>query len=89
MSDAPRDLLFSDDEMIPWREHWRNMPEFDVRDLAPKFQVIVNFSCAGDVEDFARTVGQKITPNNGRQLQSLWYPEQEIGRMVNKRYKAK
>lgn len=79
-------LLFSEHELVPWMAEWQNMPEFILEDLAPKFQLIVNFSCEADVLDFAQLIGQKITPSNGRQLQSLWFPEQEIGRMMNKRY---
>lgn len=81
------DKLFSDEELSPWLAEWQDMPEYDVQDLAPKFQVIVNFACAADVEDFGKLLGQPITASQtGKQLQSLWFPEQEIGRLVNKRY---
>ena len=79
-------LLFDESELIPWIAEWQNMPEYNIRDLAPAFQVIVNFACAADVDDFGRLIGQNITARNGKQLQSVWFPEQEIGRMVNKRY---
>jgi hypothetical protein len=60
-----------------------------VQDQAPRYQLIVNFACAQDVIDFAELLGQKVTPSEaGRQLQSLWHPQQDIGRMVNKRYIA-
>lgn len=63
------------------------MPEFSNEDLSPRFQVIVNFACAADVEEFGKLIGQNIRANlNTRQLQSVWFPEQEIGRMMNKRY---
>lgn len=65
---------------------WHNMPEFSHEDLAPKYQLIINFSCATDVEEFGKLIGQPIKAKSGRQLRSLWYPEQEIGRMINKRY---
>lgn len=79
-------LLFSEHELVPWLLEWQDMPEFVLSDQAPRFQVIMNFSCEADVLDFARLIGQHLTPSVGRQLQSLWFPEQEIGRMVNKRY---
>ncbi len=79
-------LLFDEEELIPWMAEWQNMPAYDIRDLAPQFQVIINFTCAGDVEDFARLIGQSVKPSDGKQMQSFWFPEQEIGRMVNKRY---
>lgn len=78
--------LFSEEETSPWLAEWQNMPEYDVQDLAPQFQIIVNFICAADVEDFGKLLGQNIAARNGKQLQSVWYPEQEIGRMTNKRY---
>jgi hypothetical protein len=67
---------------------WQNMPTFAHEDLSPQFQIIVNFACAADVQDFGKLVDQYISPRNGKQLQSLWFPEQELGRMVNKRYIA-
>lgn len=82
--------LFSDDELSPWRHEWQNMPEFVHADLAPQFQLIVNFSCAADLEDFATLIGQRVARNGSpRQLKSIWFPEQEIGRMMNKRYRAR
>ena len=81
-------LLFDEEEITPWKAEWQNMPEYNIKDLSPRFQLIMNFTCAADVEDFGKLIGQNIKPSNGRQLQSIWYPEQEIGRMVNKRYKA-
>lgn len=81
-----QDELFSVDQIIPWCIEWQNMPEYNIHDLAPQFSIIVNFACAADVEDFGRLIGQQVKAKNGRQLTSIWYPEQEIGRMTNKRY---
>lgn len=78
--------LFAIEEVVSWRAEWQNMPEYDIADLAPQFQVIVNFACAADVEDFGKLIGQNVKANSGRQLASVWLPEQEIGRMTNKRY---
>ena len=82
------DQLFEEEEIVPWKKEWKDMPEYSLEDLSPQFQIIINFSCAEDVRDFSNLIGQNITPNCGRQLQSIWIPEQEIGRMVNKRYKG-
>lgn len=80
--------LFDDIETIPWLAEWQNMPEYDVQDLAPKYQLIINFSCAEDVQDFSKLIDQNISANgSARQMKSVWFPEQEIGRMMNKRYK--
>lgn len=78
--------LFDEEELVPWKREWQNMPDYIHSDLTPKFQVIVSFACEADVEDFGKVIGQKITPNGSRQLQSVWFPEAEIGRMVNKRF---
>ena len=83
-------LLFDEKELIPWLAEWQNMPEYSIDDLAPRYQLIVNFTCAGDVEEFARVIGQPIRANDkSKQMQSVWFPEQEIGRMTNRRYKAR
>lgn len=79
--------LFSDEELIPWKAEWKDMPEFSHEDLAPKYQVIINFACAADVEEFGKLIGQSVKSNGtAKQMQSFWFPEQEIGRMTNKRY---
>jgi len=83
---AEQDELFSLDEVIPWRKEWKNMPEYSIEDLAPKYQLIVNFACLADIEDFNRLLDRNIKANGSKQLQSIWFPEQEIGRMMNKRY---
>lgn len=79
-------MLFSEEEMIPWQKEWKNMPDYLLEDLAPKFQMLVSFACAQDVIDFGEMIGQKLNPREGRQLKSIWWPQQEIGRMVNKRF---
>ena len=78
--------LFDATQVIPWVAEWQNMPEYDVHDLAPQFQILVNFTCAADVEDFGKLIGQGVKASRGKQIRSIWFPEQEIGRMVNKRY---
>jgi len=58
------------------------MPEFVQEDLAPKFQVIVSFESEVDLLAFSQLVEQTVTPNT----RSIWYPEAEIGRYMDKRY---
>jgi len=86
MENKKESLLFSEEELTPWLAAWKNMPEYNIQDLAPKFQIIVNFACAADIEDFGKLIGQEVKANAGKQLKSIWFPEQEIGRMINKRY---
>lgn len=78
--------LFSDEELIPWKAEWLDMPEYSHEDLSAKYQIIINFAFASDVEEFAKLIGQNINTKEGRQLKSLWFPVQEIARYVTKRY---
>lgn len=80
--DAQQIGLFDKDEAAPWHEHWVGMPEFEQLDLAPYKSVIVHFANSRDMADFARLVEQRISVRT----QSIWYPEAEIGRMVDKRF---
>ena len=41
-------ILFTKEEIIPWLAEWKNMPEYNIQDLAPKFQIIVNFGGNSD-----------------------------------------
>ena len=82
MADKEQGLLF---EMDPWwKEHWREMPEFDQKDLAPRKQLTVNFASEDDVAAFAELVGQSV----GMETRSIWYPEADIGHFVQKRFSA-
>ena len=80
------DLLFDEDEIVSWRLEWQDMPEYLLQDLAPRFQIVINFICASDVESFGKILGNNIKANIGKQKKSIWYPDQEIGHMMNKRY---
>jgi len=75
-------FLFDKDEGRPWKDEWKEMPEFVQDDLTPHQSVIVHFSSKEDAKRFADLVEQKITPKT----QSLWYPAAEIGRYSNKRF---
>jgi len=70
-----------------WEEFWAGMPEFDQRDQAPFHSVVVDFARSDDVTRFSRLVGQTITPM-ARRTRSIWFPEAEIGRFANKRYRS-
>lgn len=65
-----------------WEAHWKGMPEFAQKNLAPWKTVYVHFENRSDMESFARLTGQTITLNT----RSIWWPEAEIGRMIDKRY---
>ena len=86
-TDDKEPALFGEEEMVLWKAEWQNMPEYSHQDLAPEFQVVVSFTCAGDLEDFGKAIGQELKPNwKSRQTQSIWFPESEIGHFANKRY---
>ena len=65
-----------------WEAHWKGMPDFAQRNLAPWKTVYVHFENRADMESFAKLTGQTITLNT----RSIWWPEAEIGKMVDKRY---
>ena len=77
-----QDFLFDVEEFAIAEREWKGMPEYSHRDLEPKRQIIVNFESDEDVSAFAKLVGQKFGPN----VKSIWYPEVEIGRFIDKRY---
>lgn len=80
-ADPSQTSLFGD-ELTAWHEHWQGMPEFVQEDLSPRKSVIVHFETYADLAAFAKLVGQRLTPKT----QSIWFPEAEIGRMVDKRF---
>lgn len=68
-----------------WEEHWRGMPEFDQRDLAPWHSIEMAFQREEDLAEFERRISQDV-PDYSRRTSSIWFPEAEIGRFANKRY---
>ena len=53
-----------------WQEEWQDMPEFIQEKQSPYQAIIVRFDCEEEVKEFARVIGQKLTPLT----KSLWYP---------------
>jgi hypothetical protein len=80
--------LFREEQMVPWKSEWKDMPEYSHEDLMPEFQVTVSFICAADLAEFCKLVGQNIPPTEQRQAKSIWFPEADITSYVTKRYKA-
>lgn len=81
-SDSGQVLLL--DSRQTWEIEWVGMPEFIQDDLAPESSLTVHFASRADRAAFARLVEQNLTPRT----KSIWYPEAEITRFVNKRYIA-
>jgi hypothetical protein len=65
-----------------FREEWRDMPEFIQCKQEPFAKIIVRFSCKEDLEEFAKLIGQKLTPNT----KSIWHPLLTRGLNSNLRY---
>ncbi len=54
-----------------WEEHWKNMPEFDQKDLLPFQSIQVHFENIEDRKKFAKLIGQTITNKS----KYIWYPK--------------
>jgi hypothetical protein len=65
-------------------EEWRGMPAFDQEDKSGFQAITVHFADQEGVDKFSELVGQKLTPRT----RAIWYPEAEIERMMDKRYKS-
>jgi hypothetical protein len=83
MSKKDQMTFLSDTEGTLWGEHWHDMPEFTQDDLTPMYSITVHFEDENDLKEFAKLLNQTILPTT----RSIWYPEAEIGRMANKRYR--
>lgn len=84
--DSTKAMLFDEEELTPWLKEWQGMPEFINQDLMPEFSIVVHFTSAGDVGDFAKLMGQTVNPKAGRQMQSIWFPERDTVVAKDKRY---
>lgn len=83
--------LFEITDVIPWAGEWQNMPSWDHRDLRPRFQVVVSFASASDVDEFAKRLElDNLEANeNAKQKQIVWFPPVEKNVFKNKRYICK
>jgi len=64
-------------------EEWKGMPEYEHNDLRPDSQIIISFACETDRKQFAKLIGQAISPKT----RSVWYPKQEWANMHDKEYR--
>jgi hypothetical protein len=65
-----------------WREEWKGMPEFEQPMQKPFSSIIVRFETEEDLLDFAKLIGQKLTPKT----KSIWHPKLERGIHKDERY---
>jgi len=62
------DDLFWEDQN--WKDEWKDMPEFKLKNLKSKRQITVHFRNNEDVDKFIKLIGQNITPNT----KYIWFP---------------
>jgi|TARA_R110000851_G_scaffold85152_1_gene185259 hypothetical protein len=65
-----------------WKTEWIDMPEFHQEDLTSHRKVVIHFRNDEDVEEFAKLIGQKLTPKQ----KSTWFPNMEPRRYAHLRY---
>ena len=75
--------LFEEMEQANVFEEWKDMPEFVQEKQEPYQQIIVRFRSKEDVEDFAKLIGQPLTPKS----KSIWHPFLVRGINASKRWK--
>lgn len=64
------------------KDEWNDMPEFDQQDKTAFRSIIVHFKSQEDVDEFAKTVFQKITDRT----KMIWFPQIEIEPVADIRY---
>jgi hypothetical protein len=69
-------------ESFDWQKEWQGMPEFLQEDLMPFRAINVRFRNEEDVQEFAKLLGQVITPKQ----KALWFPFAEFRRASHLRY---
>jgi len=62
------DDLFWEDQN--WEDEWKDMPEFKLKNLKSKRQIVIHFRNDEDVDKFAELIDQNITPN----IKYIWFP---------------
>ena len=61
---------------------WEGMPEFVQEPQKPFAKIIVRFDTEQDLQDFAKLIGQKLTPKT----KSIWHPQLIRGKNAGLRY---
>ena len=74
--------LFKKDDYEWWKPHWKDMPEFEMDDLAPDSSLKIHFRNKKDRDGFAKLLNQKITSKT----KFLWYPKAKVLKYSNKKY---
>ncbi len=56
--------------LIESENHWTDMPEFIQEKQKPFSQIVIRFNSEKDLNEFAKIIGQKLTPKT----KSIWHP---------------
>lgn len=63
-------------------DHWKGMPEFTEKALAPYQKVVVNLVDEAAALKFFKLLGRTYT----KKTRSIWFPEVEEDKYMDKRY---
>lgn len=77
-------LMQSDTEKFDPNNHWEGMPEFDQQDATAYKRIVVHFPNQEQVDAFSALVEQEVT----EKTKYLWFPEIEIDKASDKKYKT-
>ena len=71
--DSTEEGVMGNDEA--WQDEWVGMPEFNQEDNDCHQKINVRFDDQASVDEFAKLLGQKITPKT----KSIWFPALDRG----------
>jgi hypothetical protein len=72
-------------EITQAREMWKDMPEYEHKDLSPFREIKIFFRNEADVKAFAILLAQNITAKTKR----LWFPAAKVEQFAHLRYISK
>ena len=79
--DAPEEVE-EETPTFDWRMEWKGMPEFVQEKQKPFATITVRFETQADLEEFAKLIGQPLTPKT----KSIWHPQLVRGLFTGQRY---
>jgi len=63
-------------------DEWKDMPEFVQEKEVPFSKIVVRFETEDDLNEFAKLIGQKLTPKT----RSIWHPFKSHWNTVERRW---
>ena len=73
------------DDGFDWQDEWKDMPEFEHKELRSKRKIVIHFRNDEDVEKFAKLINQSIILGE-TYTKSLWYPHMPDKHFSHLRY---